>query len=114
MKIMTVGYLHGAGGAERQIILLSNQMARRGHDVTLCVLCEYKSKYVIDDAVRFVDLTSVEGGRLSIWKRYKAFRKLVIEERPRKLQSSVCLLLPCHSEEGKRQSGIFRTWRPLR
>ena len=97
---MTVGYLHGAGGAERQIILLSNQMARRGHDVTLCVLCEYKSKYVIDDAVRFVDLTSVEGGRLSIWKRYKAFRKLVIEERPDiivnyNLQSAYfCLAIP--------------------
>lgn len=79
---MTVGYLHGAGGAERQIILLSNQMARRNHDVTLCVLSEYKSKYAIDDAVRVVDLTGVERGRLSIWKRYRAFRRLVMMERP--------------------------------
>ena len=97
---MTVGYLHGAGGAERQIILLSNQMARRGYDVTLCVLCEYKSKYVIDDVVRFIDLTSVEGGGLSIWKRYKAFRKLVIEDQPDiivnyNLQSAYfCLAIP--------------------
>ena len=52
MKIMTVGYLHGAGGAERQIILLSNQMALRGHDVTLCVLNEFKSKYAISDKVK--------------------------------------------------------------
>lgn len=79
---MTVGYLHGAGGAERQIVLLSNQMAHRGHDVTLCVLCEYKSKYVIDDAVRIVDLTGVEGGKLSIWRRYRAFRNAVMEVRP--------------------------------
>ena len=74
MKILTVGYLHGAGGAERQIILLSNQLAKRGHDVTLCVLSEYKSKYPIDEAVHIVDLTNVEGGRLSIWRRFKAFR----------------------------------------
>ena len=79
---MTVGYLHGAGGAERQIILLSNQMARRNHGVTLCVLSEYKSKYAIDDAVKVVDLTGVESGRLSIWKRYRAFRRLVMMERP--------------------------------
>ena len=100
MKILTVGYLHGAGGAERQIILLSNQLARRGHFVTLCVLCEYKSKYAIDAAVRVVDLTGVEGGRLSIWKRYKAFRKLVLGLHPDvivnyNLQSAYfCLAIP--------------------
>lgn len=100
MKIMTVGYLHGAGGAERQIVLLSNQMAQRGHDVTLCVLCEYKSKYPIDVAVNIVDLTSVEGSKLSILKRYMAFRKLVMEEKPDvivnyNLQSAYfCLAVP--------------------
>ncbi len=82
MKILTVGYLHGAGGAERQIVLLSNQMARRGYDVTLCVLSENKSKYPIDKTVHVEDLTGVEGGRLSIWRRYRAFRKLVTNVRP--------------------------------
>ena len=75
---MTVGYLHGAGGAERQIILLSNQMALRGHDVTLCVLNEFKSKYAISDKVKVLDLTSAEGkGRLRIIKRLVAFRKAI-------------------------------------
>lgn len=33
MKIATIAYLHGAGGAERQIIMLSNEMAMKGHEV---------------------------------------------------------------------------------
>ena len=100
MKILTVGYLHGAGGAERQIILLSNQLAKRGHEVTLCVLSEYKSKYPIDETVGIVDLTDAESGKLSIWKRFKAFRKFVIKTSPDvivnyNLQSAYfCLAIP--------------------
>lgn len=83
MKIMTVGYLHGSGGAERQIVLLSNQLVGMGHDVTLCVLNENKSPYTIDEKVRMIDLCNEEGtGRLRIWRRYKAFRRAVEKVRP--------------------------------
>lgn len=100
MIILTVGYLHGAGGAERQIILLSNQMAQRGHDVTLCVLSEYKLKYKIDDNVNVIDLTDVEKGRWSILRRFVAFRNLVLKLCPDviinyNLQSAYfCLAIP--------------------
>lgn len=83
MKIVTVGYLTGSGGAERQIILLSNQMAQRGHDVSICVLANNISPYVIDNKVNVVDLTSEEGsGRLRIFRRYLAFRKAISKIRP--------------------------------
>lgn len=83
MKIITVGYLHGSGGAERQIILLSNQLARLGHDVTLCVLNENKSPYTINEKVHVIDLCNDEGtGRLRVWRRYKAFKKTVESVRP--------------------------------
>lgn len=104
MKIVTVGYLHGAGGAERQIILLSNQLAIRGHEVVLCVLVDNLSTYPIDERVRIVDLTSVENtARTSVGKIVKrliAFRKLIKKERPDiiinyNLQSAYfCLTLP--------------------
>ena len=72
MKIVTVAYLHGAGGAERQIILLSNQLAIRGHEVVLCVLVDNLSTYPIDERVRIVDLTSVENtARTSVGKIVK-------------------------------------------
>lgn len=106
MKILTVGYLHGAGGAERQIILLSNQMARRGNDVTLCVLSEFKSNYSIDDAVHVVDLTNVEGGLLRILRRFWVFKKLVISIHPDviinyNLQSAYFCLAISKNERGK-------------
>ena len=83
MKILTVGYLHGAGGAERQIILLSNQLAVRGFDVTLCILAENKSKYPINDDVKIVDLSKREGkSRLHILKRLLSFRKCVNKVKP--------------------------------
>ena len=86
MKIVTVGYLHGAGGAERQIILLSNQLALRGHEVVICVLAENKSPYPIDKKVRIVDISVVEHDVKSsigkIYKRLVAFRKVIKQERP--------------------------------
>lgn len=110
MKILTVGYLHGAGGAERQIILLSNQLAMRGHEVVLCVLAENKSTYVIDDRVRVVDLSYVENAAKSsigkILKRWIAFRKFIKEEHPDiiinyNLQSAYFCLTLSKKQRGK-------------
>ncbi|WP_455970853.1 glycosyltransferase family 4 protein [Bacteroides congonensis] len=82
MKIVTVGYLHGSGGAERQIIMLSNELAQRGHDVHLVVLSEYKSPYPVSDNVKIYDLTDVEQGKYRIVQRFKAFRKVLSEIQP--------------------------------
>ena len=75
MRIATIAYLHGAGGAERQIIMLSNEMAMRGHEVHLIVLSEFKSPYPIDKRVTVYDLTANEGSRFRIAKRFFAFAK---------------------------------------
>ena len=60
MKIATIAYLHGAGGAERQIIMLSNEMVQRGHDVHMVVLNEFKSPYPISDKIKVYDLSEYE------------------------------------------------------
>lgn len=110
MKIMTVGYLHGAGGAERQIILLSNQLAQRGHEVTLCVLAENHSPYKIDDRVKIVDFSNVENNTGSslgkILKRLHAFGKVVKHVKPDaiinyNLQSAYFCLTLCKRQRGK-------------
>ena len=51
MKIATIGYLHGSGGAERQIILLSNELAQKGHEVHLVILNENKAPYLFVKAL---------------------------------------------------------------
>ena len=83
MTILTVGYLHGYGGAERQLVLLSNQLAECGHNVTLCVLNENKAPYRVNEQVKVIDLSPKEGtGRLRIWRRFRAFKKVVKSIQP--------------------------------
>lgn len=83
MKIVCVGYLHGAGGAERQIVMLANALAERGHEVHLIILAENKSKYSILKNVVVHDLTSAEkdnGNR--IINRFKALKNEMSKIKP--------------------------------
>lgn len=82
MRIATVAYLHGAGGAERQIIMLSNEMAIRGHDVHMIVLNEFNSHYPISENVKIYNLTEQEKGKLGIIKRFIAFKKTIKDIKP--------------------------------
>ena len=52
MKIICVGYFHGAGGAEKQIIKLANELSMRGQIVTVIALSECKIQYEINRQVR--------------------------------------------------------------
>ena len=83
MKIVCVGYLHGAGGAERQIIMLANALAKRKHEVHLIVLVENNSKYSIEQSVIVHDLTAVEkrnGNR--IVERFRALKSELAKIQP--------------------------------
>lgn len=83
MKIVCVGYLHGAGGAERQIVMLANALAERQHEVHLIVLVEKKSKYPMSEKVIVHDLTSVEKGNGNkIIKRFKALKSEMSKIQP--------------------------------
>lgn len=83
MKIVTVGYLHGSGGAERQIILLSNELSFRGHEVHLIVLSDNKAPFPISQSVIVHDLTSAEGnGKFRIIKRFFAMKDALSHIRP--------------------------------
>jgi glycosyltransferase involved in cell wall biosynthesis len=77
MKILTVGYLHGNGGAERQITLLANNMAQKGHDVHFVILAESNIRYSINENVKVYNLSKEESGNglVRIIKRYNALKK---------------------------------------
>ena len=72
MRMAIVAYYHGNGGAEKQITMLANAMARRGHEVYLIVLAENNRKYDLDDSVKLYDCSG-SGKRivLPILCRYK-------------------------------------------
>lgn len=83
MKLALIAYLHGAGGAERQIVLLANEMAKRNHEVHLIVLCENNSHYHLLEQVNVHDATRNEGGGIfRIVKRFVAMRKYLRYIRP--------------------------------
>ena len=60
MRIAFIGYLHGAGGAERQIIMLANAMAEKGHDADLVILVDNKSQYNKSKNLKIYDLSEIE------------------------------------------------------
>lgn len=83
MKICCIGYLHGSGGAERQICMLANNLAERGHEVCLIVMSNYNKRYEINKNVRVIDCASNDpNNKFSIIYRYKALKKIYINEKP--------------------------------
>ena len=83
MRIACVAYLHGAGGAERQIIMLANNLARQGENVSLIVMVDFKSKFPIYKDVNVIDLTYCEKEKGNkIVNRFRALRKVYREISP--------------------------------
>ncbi len=82
MIITTIAYLHGAGGAERQIVMLSNEMVIRGHEVHMIVLNEFNAPYPISDKVIVHDLSGRDKGKWAVFKRFLAFREIIKKIKP--------------------------------
>jgi glycosyltransferase involved in cell wall biosynthesis len=82
MRIATIAYLHGAGGAERQILMLSNFLAKIGHEVHLVILNEKNTRYIISDKVNQHDLSQKEHGKFRILQRWIALRNELKQIRP--------------------------------
>lgn len=82
MKMVFVGYLHGFGGAEKQIIMLANEMVERGHDVFLLSLVAGNICYDMDKRVkhRFIQDKKMLGG--AIFSRYLLLLKQLKEIKP--------------------------------
>lgn len=77
MKIALIGYLHGSGGAERQIIMLSNELAEKGYDVHLITLADNNAKYEISPKVRVYDCSDhYSNAIVALVCRYSSLKKL--------------------------------------
>lgn len=74
MRIACIAYLHGFGGAERQIVMLANNLSELGHDVHLVAFLSNNSAYKILPNVHFYDLSKVEKTKLKIVKRFFKLR----------------------------------------
>lgn len=82
MKIVFLAYLHGFGGAEKQIVMLANAMAERGHDVTLISICADNNCYTLDSRVKYIFLPDRETNALRIITRFQDIKKELIGIKP--------------------------------
>lgn len=79
MKIVQLIYTLFTGGAERFVASLSNELAAKGHDVTVCMLLSDKNpeylfnRQYLDDKVKFVALNFEPGFSLNKVKRVEKF-----------------------------------------
>ena len=81
MKIAIVAYLHGAGGAEKQAILLANYLSLK-NEVFLVILAENNCKYDISDRIRIIDLSKREKKGIKIIQRYSRLKSFYKKIRP--------------------------------
>lgn len=82
MKIACVAYLHGRGGAERQIVMLANALAEFGHDVYLLSLAACNPVYTLSSEVHLIDLSKKENKFEKTITRYFSLRKELSGIRP--------------------------------
>lgn len=83
MKIALTAYLHGRGGAERQIIMLANALCNRGHEVHLLVLGEFNNVYKMTESIIVHDLTYTQKSFLHpVFRRYIALCKTYLDIKP--------------------------------
>ena len=70
MKLAFIVYYLTFGGVERQITLLANEMARRGHDVYIISMVANKQCYEINPCIKRIHISDKGKGILKIYLRY--------------------------------------------
>lgn len=67
------------GGAQRVIALISSQMAREGHNVSLLLFSRNSKEYSVDEKVNILSLGNnfQEYSNISKWKRMMMIRKII-------------------------------------
>lgn len=73
-----------SGGAERVVSLLSNEMSKLGHEITILMVSSNikKSFYKLDSAINLVPLLKTERKDSRFFKRIKTLKKYILESSP--------------------------------
>ena len=82
MKLVFISYFHGFGGAQKQITIIANAMAKLGHQVTMISLCENKECYEIDARIKKIFIPDSKKGLFKLLDRYNGVKKVLKEEKP--------------------------------
>lgn len=76
MKITLLGHMHGYGGAEKSLVILGNQLAQRGHEITLLSFSSNNCVYKLDDNIQYIYIPDCGNNKLQIIKnRFSSLKK---------------------------------------
>ncbi len=75
MRIAFLAYLEGYGGAEKQMVMLANEMANRGHDVYMITIGVNNNCYSLNKSVEYVYIPDSHGTSLRHITRYHDIKK---------------------------------------
>lgn len=82
MKIVFIAYMHGFGGAEKQLILLANAMKERGHDVVIVSLYKNNACFKINEGIKRIFIPDEKKGLLLKINRFIKLKKMLQEIKP--------------------------------
>lgn len=79
---MFIGYLHGYGGAEKQLIMLANEMSKRGHEVELVSVSQDNECYEIYKDIKRVFIEDKHKSILRVLDRFLCLKKEIKKSKP--------------------------------
>lgn len=82
MKIVCLAYLHGFGGAEKQIIMLANAMAQRNLKVTLISISDDNFCFERNSKVEYIFLPDRRKDVFRVVSRYNDLKRVLKRLRP--------------------------------
>ncbi len=82
MRIAFLAYLEGYGGAEKQMVMLANELARRGHDIHMISISVDNNCYSLDKDVTYSYIPDSHGRALRHITRYSDIKKKLESIKP--------------------------------
>ncbi|WP_062051718.1 glycosyltransferase family 4 protein [Bacillus sp. JCM 19034] len=82
-KIVLLGFISGVGGAQKSLIMLANELANRGYDITLISFHNDKPHFEISKKVKCEFIEDTKGGKLNkVYKRFILLKNKLNEIKP--------------------------------
>lgn len=82
MKIAFLAYLEGYGGAEKQMVMLANELAKRGHEIHMISISVDNNCYILNKEVQYSYIPDKYGRALRHITRYRDVKKTLNTIRP--------------------------------
>ena len=69
MNIVLLGHLHGFGGAEKSLVMLANELSKRGHKVSLLSFTSDNNIYNLDNSVDYYFIPDQGNRKINVLRR---------------------------------------------